>query len=170
MIKLVEKQRIRFPNINDNELDESIAFVKKSWSRERPIRRADGEINTNGHTEAQNSAFLVDNCTPVQKMIRQQDETLDDFDEAVIRVGSMADNIYFEIESINKLFDDLDDDLQNAEEKLGFILPIPIKHRCEKIQGLISIVVCNGCRILFRLHLGLGSDRVWENFLFCNLI
>ena len=88
-------------------------------------------------------------------MIRQQDETLDDFDEAVIRVGSMADNIYFEIESINKLFDDLDDDLQNAEEKLGFILPIPIKHRCEKIQGLISIVVCNGCRILFRLHLGL---------------
>ena len=172
MIKLVEKQRHKFPNINDNELEERIAFVTKSSSqisqvkqalnsevvknkiaadeRARAVRRAGCDINTNGQSEEQkeNSSFLVDNATQAQLMMRQQDETLGDLDEAVIRVGSMAENIHLEIESQNKLLDHLDDDLQDAEEKLGLLMGklgklLKTQNKCQlgTILTLVVVVV-----------------------------
>jgi syntaxin 6 len=55
-------------------------------------------------------------------MLQQQDDTLEDLDDAVQRVGYMADNIHEELGQQNKMLEHLDDDLADAEEKLGLVM------------------------------------------------
>ena len=54
--------------------------------------------------------------------MQAQDETLDELGEAVIRVGEMADNIHDEIGLQNKMLSDMEEDLSDAEEKLGLVM------------------------------------------------
>lgn len=182
-VRLVEKQRHKFPNINDAEFYERGSFVTHSQSRiatvkremnsdavkqkivddERnlAVRRA-GSNNGNNHNnshqtdlEKENTAFLVNNSTQQRLMLRQQDETLDELDDAVVRVGYMADNIHVEIESQNRMLDDLDEDLQNAEEQLGFVMGklgkfLKTKSKCQ--LGTI-LLLCLVVMVLFFLVL-----------------
>ena len=55
-------------------------------------------------------------------MLQQQDETLDDLDAAVIRVGVIAGSIHEELGQQNKMLNDLEEDLDEAEEKLGLVM------------------------------------------------
>ena len=143
--KLVEKQSDKFPNIGEVELNDRTTFVSKSLTqithvkqsmnsdnvknkiiadeRSLAIRRAGGtNSSAQSQLEKENTAFLVNNTTQTQLMMKQQEETLDDLDDAVIRVTNMADGIHSEITSQNKLLDELDDDLQHAEENLGLVM------------------------------------------------
>jgi syntaxin 6 len=54
--------------------------------------------------------------------MEQQDETLDELGEAVVRVGEMAEGISEEIQQQNRMLDELDDDLANVEEELGMVM------------------------------------------------
>lgn len=159
-IRLVERQRQKFSNINDAELYERQSFVSSSQTRissakqsmnseefkdkiaddERrlAVRRAGGGQNNSNQTEREkeNTAFLVDQSTQSQLMLRQQDETLDDLDDAVVRVSNMADGIHEELQNQNKMLDDLDDDLHNLEEQLGFVMGklgkfLKTKNKCQ---------------------------------------
>jgi syntaxin 6 len=76
-------------------------------------------------------------------MMKQQDETLDDLDLAVTRVGYLAETIHEEIESQNKMLTELEDDLADAEEQLGVVMGklaklLKTKSRCQ--IGLILIL------------------------------
>ena len=77
-------------------------------------------------------------------MMRQQDEVLDDLDDAVLRVGNMAGAIEVEIGEQNKMLKSLDEDLTDAEEKLGFVMGklaklLKTKNKCQ--LGLILVLM-----------------------------
>ena len=55
-------------------------------------------------------------------MMQQQDETLDDLDMAVTRVGYMAETIHEEIDMQNVMLKSLEEDLADAEEQLGVVM------------------------------------------------
>ena len=55
-------------------------------------------------------------------LMQQQDDTLDELDAAVTRVGYMADNIHEEVESQNKMMSEMQNDLEAAEEELGLVM------------------------------------------------
>ena len=69
-------------------------------------------------------------------MLSQQDEALEGLDEAVTRVGIMAEDIHEELGQQNKMLADFDDDLADAEEKLGLVMGklgklLKTKNRCQ---------------------------------------
>lgn len=69
-----------------------------------------------------NNAFLADNQAQTSLLMQQQDETLDELGDAVTRVGMMAENISEEIGLQNKMLNEMEDDLADAEEKLGLVM------------------------------------------------
>ena len=76
-------------------------------------------------------------------MMQQQDETLDDLDMAVTRVGYMAETIHEEIDMQNVMLKSLEEDLADAEEQLGVVMGklaklLKTKSKCQ--IGLILIL------------------------------
>ncbi len=70
----------------------------------------------------ENTNFLHDQGAQATVMMRRQDETLDDLDRAVDRVGNMAQDINVELGVQNKMLDELEEDLDDAEERLGVVM------------------------------------------------
>ena len=180
-VRVVERQREKFPHIHDGEMESRKEFVQESKSRindskmmmqseelkqkflkdERALteRRRGVVGNNNGRVGAlpdleQGNASSANNHrsdgvtnseerSETMLMMQQQDDTLDDLDLAVTRVGYMAESIHEEIESQNKMLIDLEDDLADAEEQLGVVMGklaklLKTKSRCQ--IGLILIL------------------------------
>jgi len=78
---------------------------------------ADIENNYDGE-QGQNGSSSLNQLA----LIEQQDETLDELGLAVERVGGMATNIHEEIGYQNKVLEEMDDDLADAEEQLGMVM------------------------------------------------
>lgn len=169
-VRVVERQRDNFKHINDNEINERRDFVDSSKNRisraksgmqseevkqkfvrdERALteRRAGGRPNHNNMLpqESNNSgddSFLEEGRSETLMMMQKQDETLENLDMAVTRVGYMAETIHEEIDQQNKMLADLDDDLADAEEQLGVVMGklaklLKTKNKCQ--IGLIIIL------------------------------
>jgi len=142
-VRLVETSRSNFTHIDDMELKDRKSLVKNSQeiigkSKEEmssdavkakfvadqhalAVRRA-GNSGATTELEKHNSEFVVNNTTTAQLMLQQQDETLDELDEAAHRVGYMAETINAEIISQNRMLDDMEDDLHDAEAQLGLVM------------------------------------------------
>jgi len=143
-VQLVEKDRDKFSRIDSAELYERKALVDTSQERltmakqelnsetvkekivaderAKTLRRAGGSIGSETDDERKNSDFVVDSQARASLLMRQQDEVLEDLDFAVTRVGHMAENIHEEIGQQNKMLDDMDADLADAEEQLGIVM------------------------------------------------
>jgi len=142
-VRLVESRRDKFLNISDAELYERKTFVctcadrikmlkeemnsesikVKLMSDERSkAKRRMGFIGTQSQEMREDEVFLEDTQASAHLMMRQQDEVLGDLDEAVERVGHMADNIHEELGQQNKTLNELEEDLEDAEEKLGLVM------------------------------------------------
>jgi syntaxin 6 len=141
-VKVVEKKRDRFPEIDDSELSDRKQFIQSSISRITAIKArmnsqelktkmiADERAKTKrrigveqiGSKDNEDTEFLGGQHATAQLMMQEQDETLDDLDNAVIRVGHMASNIHEELGHQNKMLKNLEDDLQDAEEHLGMVM------------------------------------------------
>jgi syntaxin 6 len=141
-VKVVEKKRDRFPEIDDAELSDRKEFIQSSMDRITAIKArmnsqalktkmlADERAKTKrrigvdhmGSEDNEDSEFLGGQQATAQMMMQQQDETLDDLDSAVIRVGHMASNIHEELGHQNKMLKNLEDDLHDAEENLGMVM------------------------------------------------
>jgi syntaxin 6 len=67
-------------------------------------------------------ATILDKRAQTQVLLEQQDQTLDQLDVAVERVGVIAGAIHEEISSQNKMLTDLEEDLTDVEEKLGVVM------------------------------------------------
>lgn len=138
-------RRQMFPHIDDSELYERRSLVTHSNER---LQRAKEQMNSEavkaklladerakairraGHNslgatndeQRRNTNFIVDSQAKQSLLMQQQDEVLDDLDQAVIRVGHMAENIHEEIGQQNKMLNELSDDLDKAEEELGMVM------------------------------------------------
>jgi len=141
-VELVESQRKRFSHIDNSELYERRALVSTAQDRltrakadmssesvkskmladerAKTVRRAGGMDQT--AEEKENTAFIADAQAQSSLLMEQQDETLDELGEAVHRVGEMAENIHEEIGMQNKILNEMEEDLSDAEEKLGLVM------------------------------------------------
>jgi syntaxin 6 len=167
-VSLVESQREKFSHISSTELYDRTTLVSTSQERlnrakqdmnsssvkskllqderNKAIRRAAASHDNEERKEQ--TAFIADSAARTSLMMQQQDETLEDLDEAVIRVGNMATSIHEELGQQNKILNEMDDDLADAEEKLGVVMGklgklLKTKDKCQlgTILTLIVIVI-----------------------------
>lgn len=144
-VQAVENNRNKFSHVDDSQLFERKALVDTSRGRiqhakeemnsdsvknkqfmderNKAVRRSgDGLLGATNDEERQNTAFIMDNQAQTSLLMQEQDETLDELGEVVNRVGEMAGAISEEIGHQNKMLDDLDQDMTNAEEELGLVM------------------------------------------------
>ena len=141
-VQLVEKQRDKFPHIDNSELYERRAFISTTKDRlgrakaamsapeikqkllddERAKAARRAGMNDQSESDRENTAFIADTQAQSSLLMQQQDETLDELGDAVLRVGEMAGNIQEEIGQQNKMLDEMEEDLSDAEEKLGLVM------------------------------------------------
>ena len=163
-VQLVENDREKFSRIDSAELYERKAFVNTSQDRlhmakeelnseavktkiladerSKALRRADGMMGAETEEQRKNTDFIVDSQAKTTMLMRQQDDTLDELDVAVTRVGHMAGNIHEEIGAQNKMLDEMDEDLAKAEEELGVVMGKLGKLLKTKDKGTLSLILC----------------------------
>lgn len=176
-VRVVEKQREKFPHINNVEIMERRGFVDDSKSRiaaakgsmqsdevkqklvrdERALterrKRGGSSAMANGTKQQQEYTNVAQdlesgnngNIDPARSetmlMMQQQDDTLDDLDMAVTRVGYMAETIHEEIDTQNVMLKNLEDDLADAEEQLGVVMGKLAKLLKTKSKCQIGLIV-----------------------------
>lgn len=142
-IRMVEKNRAKFLEIDNEELSDRKYFIDtckrrinqakdgmnsqsiktKMLKDQRSLtKRRLGLSNTHSLEDNEENKFIENSQASAQLMMEQQEETLDELDGAVVRVSHMAENIHEELSHQNKMLDELQDDLQNAEEQLGLVM------------------------------------------------
>lgn len=145
MVQAVENDRDKFPHIDDSQLFDRKSLVETSRSRiqhaknemnsekvkkktlvderQKAIKRSgDGLLGAKTDMERQNTDFILDSQAQSSLLMQEQDETLDELGNAVTRVGEMAEQINEEIGHQNKMLEELDQDMTNAEEELGLVM------------------------------------------------
>lgn len=174
-IQLVQQDPVKFSHITSSELYDRTTFVNTCKER---LVRAKQEIHAPSvkakllqdevqkqkrrRQAAQTSTYSLDENTngkhddnvisnsaaQTTLMFQQQDETLEDLDEAVVRVGNIAHSIHDELQQQNALLDEMEDDLQDAEEKLGVVMGklgklLKTKDKCQlgTIMALIVVMI-----------------------------
>lgn len=120
---LVETSRSRIQHAKDEMNSDTVKQKLVSDEHNKAVRRSgDGLLGAKNDKERQNTDFILDNQAQSSMLIQEQDETLDELGDAVTRVGEMAGNIGEEIGQQNKMLDNLDQDMTNAEEELGVVM------------------------------------------------
>jgi len=97
--------------------DERAKARRRMQQQQQQAGSAEAEQKENEEDE-----FIADSHAKTSLLMQQQDETLDELDEAVTRVGTMAGSIHEELGQQNKMLNELEDDLADAEEKLGLVM------------------------------------------------
>lgn len=144
-VQVVEKDRDKFAHIGNAQLYERKSLVNTSQDRltrakeelmsdsvklklladerNKAIRRSgDGLLGAKTDRERENTSFIMDNQAQTSLLMQHQDDTLDELGEVVIRVGEMAGNIHDEITQQNKMLNEMEDDMADAEEQLGLVM------------------------------------------------
>jgi len=142
-VRLVENKRENFLNISDSELFHRKNFISASLDRIKNVRtqmtaeriksklladekakskRRLGLLGAKSEDMDEETEFIANTHASTQLMMQQQDETLDELDGAVVRVQHISENIHEELGHQNKMLNDLEDDLTNAEEQLGLVM------------------------------------------------
>jgi syntaxin 6 len=141
-VRMVESNREQFVHvINDTELRSRKNFVVASTDRIQQVKNRmnsddiKAKLDTDEKRKAkaaaaaqsipklnqQDEEFVQYNNMKAQALIKQQDQTLDELDHAVVRVGRMAETIQDEIGQQNKMLQEVDEDMDDAQQKLGFV-------------------------------------------------
>jgi syntaxin 6 len=142
-VQLVENDREKFLHVDEQELYDRRSLVNASADRinrakleshseavkaklmaderAKMIRRA-GTLGATTEAERENTNMIVDSQARASLLLQHQDETLDELDVAVTRVGHMADTIHEEVGQQGRMLDEMGDDLDAAEEELGIVM------------------------------------------------
>ena len=163
-VQVIENDRQKFQNISDGELYERRSLVHSSRDRlnktkeemaseavkakmladerAKALRRAGADsLGATNDTQRMNTSFIVDSQARTSLLMQHQDETLDELDAAVERVGNIAGHINAEIGQQNKMLEEMDDDLANVEEELGMVMGKLGKFLQTKDRGQICIIL-----------------------------
>lgn len=144
-VQVIENDRAKFKAIGDAELYERRSLVHSSKDRllktkeemhseavkaklmaderAKALRRAGADsLGATNDAQRMNTNFIVDSQVRTSLLMQHQEETLDELDVAVTRVGDIAGHIHDEIGRQNKMLDEMDEDLTNVEEELGMVM------------------------------------------------
>mmetsp|Transcript_42826 Transcript_42826/g.63534 ORF Transcript_42826/g.63534 Transcript_42826/m.63534 type:complete len:339 (-) Transcript_42826:105-1121(-) len=123
---LVSTSKDRLQRAKQEMSSEKLKKKMLADERAKAMRRAaaaNGEENgTSSSKQNENDGFVADAQAQTSLLMQSQDDTLDELGEAVTRVGVMADSIHEEIGLQNKMLTEMDNDLADAEEKLGMVM------------------------------------------------
>jgi syntaxin 6 len=172
-VQLVDNDRDKFPHIHDSELyerrtlcDTSAGRIQRAKQesaseaikakllqdeRAKAVRRA-GDLGATNDAQRENTTRIIDSQARTSLLMQHQDETLDELDAAVTRVGRMADGIHDEIGQQNKMLTEMESDLDEAEQQLGLVMGKLSKFLQTKNNGeLYTIMVLFGIMLLLLL-------------------
>lgn len=145
-VAMVEANRQRFKHIDNTELGNRRAFITKIkqtlvrvWNnlegdyvrgkiaadeREFQKRRgAGGPADARrGAVEAENAAFIDDQRQRAQLLMKGQEEGLQELDNAVTRVGMLANHMNEELLAQGDMLNQLDNEVNTTAESLNFVM------------------------------------------------
>lgn len=134
--------------MNSDVVKEKLGADLKAKSLRRGYNGTTNGGSQNGYKNEQAHEFVANAQSRASLLLMQQDEALEDLDMAVVRVGHMAENIHEEIGQQNKMLDEMDADLADAEEQLGVVMGklaklLKTKNKCQlgTILCLLGVVI-----------------------------
>ena len=142
-VELVEKDRAQFAHIDDYELRGRTDYINKTRDEVRALAaylKGDevkrkmivdersavaaqaGALGATNSDEAENTHFIVDKQAEARMIMQQQDEDLTELGQGVDRLNEMSMGINQELQTQNRMLDDLDRDIDEAAEKMNFVM------------------------------------------------
>ncbi len=143
-IEMVEANRAKFPGISNPELGERKVFVDdmtymvtevKKGMETQSVRQKLMKDETEARMakqrsmptaslpkDASNESFIRNQRQQTHQIIDQQDVALTDLGASVDRLGDMGRGINEELREQNRMLDELDDDLDEAGNKMNFVM------------------------------------------------
>jgi len=143
-VEMADRNRDKFTHISDVELSQRKQFVdsmtkeinvvktgmdapeirRKLEDDENRAKKNTSDESTGAMTGMQkdNERFVRGQQQMTQEMISQQDVALDSLGNAVDRLEGMGRSINTELKEQNRLLDDLDQDIDQAAEKMNFVM------------------------------------------------
>eukprot|EP01041_Mallomonas_annulata_P006501 gene6501-13128_t len=201
-VDMVDRNREKFQHIKDSELNQRKRFVEdvnriindvKSYLESSVVRRKMDEdenrqkrqaveMTANSDVERGNDQFIDDQRQVSKQLMKEQDVQVGALGQAVDRLGEMGRGINEELKLQNKMLDSLDNDLDDAGNKMNFVMGklsklLKTKDGCQiwtiVILGLILValgqqsvhrpaVVSSGCPSPLHLH-----SHLFEFLEFC---
>lgn len=164
-VTLPTNERAKFPNITDEDLMERRETVDsfklklsemKQKMNNNEIRKKLKADRDEAHPEIakkekENTSFLADHQQQQAQIVQQQDRNLRELGQGVTRLQDIATTINVELDVQDKMLDDLDEDMDKAEEKMNIVmegLAKLLKTRdtkqlcCIVVLVLILIILC----------------------------
>lgn len=166
-IVMVEANRAKFEHIDTAEIASRKAFVA---STRKELKAVSAEISTdvvkarirkeerklmqpaksstsfrsNLTGEERNERFLEDETQRQQQVMREQDQSLAGLQTDITRLHGVTVEISNEVKNQNKMLDDLTDDVEEAQERMNFVMGrlsklLKTKDKCQ--LGLILFLV-----------------------------
>ena len=139
-VEQIEKNRSKFPHVKDQELSlrkkfvmdtqatindgmDSSAVRRKLEEDELKNRKQmqSAEYSTNSGLESENSAFIANQSKYAHAQIKEQDVQLEGLGHAVERLDNMAGAINEELKDQGRMVTQLEDDLDDAGNKMNFV-------------------------------------------------
>jgi len=142
-VEQIEKNRVKFPHVKDQELatrkrfvfdtQSSLNDVKSSIDSSAVRRKMEddeaknrrqmqsAEYSTNSSMDNENAAFVANQSTYAHQQIRDQDVQLDGLGQAVERLDHMGRVIHDELDDQGRMLKQLDDDIDDAGNKMNFV-------------------------------------------------
>ena len=173
MVQRVVSDRSKFAHIDDNELEARKAFVKSSESDVSDVRgelfgaAAKGKQEADERQSLASASAAARDAAPTsqygkahadvfqsQQQVRRQheehqDEHLEAIDNSLSRLGEMAKNIDDELTEHQAMLEDVEEDMDDAHNKMNANLAVigkmlKTKDRCQIITIVILILVLVG--------------------------
>jgi len=150
-IQIVEQNRSRFPDIDDDELAKRKKFVNdtrgtleevvRTTNSERTKKKlADDRIRATAppppmtleqkQRQAEERTYVDDRSSQQQNMVEEQDVVLGDMHEALVRLGDIATTMDVELEQQNSQLKELGDDVDDVQGDLN-----TVNAKIEKLLG-----------------------------------
>ena len=142
-VELVQKDREQFAHIDDFELVDRTDYITKTREEVRAVAAyfkgnevkqkmiADerdavastaGAMGATNSEEAENTHFIVDKQAEARMIMQQQDEDLVELGQGVDRLNELSQGINQELKTQNQMLSDLDRDIDEAAEKMNFVM------------------------------------------------
>ena len=142
-VDLVQNDRAQFAHIDDFELEKRTKFIsdmkkeleemqqyfegdevkRKMIADERiGVAKNTGALGATNSDEAENTHFIVDKQAEARMIMQQQDEDLTELGQGVDRLNEMSMGINQELQTQNRMLNDLDRDIDEAAEKMNFVM------------------------------------------------
>lgn len=141
---------------------ESPQVRKKLEDDENKVRRQqqdDSLLAMRQGIERGNDDFIGSQKQALKTNMAQQDVLLEDLDQSVVRLGKMGETINTELKEQSRLLDHLDDEMDDAGNKMGFVQA--------KLSKLLKTK--DGCQIwaivILTVILVIISTKIYNKFI-----